>query len=77
MWRNRITQFVPPIRPRPPQPSRAATAICRAPAAPTIPAGAFLVPPNAGPQPGLYALAREQAAFTLRGRKRANFVGLN
>lgn len=77
MWRNRITQFVAPDRGRLMQPTRAAAATCCAPAALAVSAGAFLVPPTAGPQPGLYALAREQAVFTLRQRRRVNFVGLN
>ena len=77
MWRNRITQFVPSDRNRLSTPAAAAATPCRAPSATAYAAGAFMVPPSAGPPPGLYALAHERAVFELRRRKRTSFLSLN
>lgn len=77
MWRNRITRFLPSDRAGLiSQASRVGTNCC-ASAAPAVPPGAFVVPASAGPQPGIYDLAREQASFELRRRKRMSFTGLN
>ena len=75
MWRNRITQYVPTDRARFSIPAPAAASSCCAPSAHA--AGAFMVPPSAGMQTGIYELARERALFDLRRRKRANYLSLN
>lgn len=75
MWRNRITHYVPTDRARFSMPAPAAAASCCAPSA--YAAGAFMVPPSAGPQPAIYDLARERALFELRRGKRANYVSRN
>lgn len=77
MWQNRITPFVSTDRSRLVWPTAGGEAICRDSTGLTYPVGAFVVPPTAGPQPGVYALARAQATFELRRRKRTAFLSLN
>lgn len=77
MWQNRITQFVSTDRNRPLWPVAGAETACCDPVGLTYPAGAFMVPPSAHPQPGIYAVAKAQATFELRRRKRTAFLSLN
>ena len=77
MWRNRITRFLPSDRTGLVRPASRVGTNCCASAGPAIPPGAVDIPASAGPQPGIYDLAREQAVFELRRRKRAAYVGRN
>jgi len=75
MWRNRISQYVPTDRARFSRPAPAAATSCCAPSA--YAAGAFMVPPAAGPQAAIYDLARERAILDLRRRRRTSYLSLN
>ena len=77
MWRNRITRFLPSDRAGLFSRASRVGSNCCASAGPAVPPGAFVVPASAGPQPGIYDLAREQAIFELRRRNRTAYVGRN
>ena len=71
MWTNRISPFVNQNAVQ--HVERASPAVCSL----DVPPGAFLVPPVSGFTPAIYELARQQALFELKRRRRAVHYGRN
>ena len=76
MWRNRISEI--DFR----SPSRLDRFVTSVPAACaagglTHAPGAFVATPNGGFQPDLYEIARQQAVYEIKKRRRTAFRGMN